>query len=502
MGKASLLPGDVVVVTGGARGVTAAVSIAVAKSYGCKLLLLGRSAAPAGGARVARGLTEESAIKKAYADHLEGSATPRVLQDEYRRVIADREVRATLEQIEATGAEVMYRSLDVRDVEAVTAAIAEARANFGPIRGIIHGAGVLQDRLIEDKTAEQFDAVFSTKVGGFNALLHAVAKDDLKVIVAFSSTTGRFGRKGQIAYAAANEVLNKLAQQEAHQRKNCRVLSMNWGPWEGGMVTPQLRRLFENEGVGLIPLQAGADYLVREMSTPAGGPVEILILGPGSKDVSSKFRIQNSEMKATHSGQMVVAFERVVDVETHGVLRSHVIKGKAVVPAALIVEWLAHGAMHENPGMVFHGFEELRITKGMVLAPREALAIRVMAGAGVSRDGMEYVPVELRSGVGAGGAGVLHARAMMVLTGQLPGAVASKAPAVDQAYSSGENVYGDGRLFHGVDLQGIKKVLGWSEEGMSRDDCAVGSGTWDVDAGRRCGQGGWRIRWRWMVRFS
>ena len=75
-------------------------------------------------------------------------------------------------------------------------------------------------------------------------------------------------------------MLNKLAQQEARRRPGCRVLSINWGPWEGGMVTPALRRIFENEGVGLIPLQAGADYLMRELATPSGGPVEIVILGP------------------------------------------------------------------------------------------------------------------------------------------------------------------------------------------------------------------------------
>ncbi|HUO09663.1 MAG TPA: SDR family NAD(P)-dependent oxidoreductase [Phycisphaerae bacterium] len=473
VGKTSLTADDVVVVTGGARGVTAAVSIALAKEYQCKLLLLGRSAAPGVEDAWLAGLSSEAEIKKAIASHLKGSATPRAVEEQYRRVMADREVRATLSQIEAAGAKVIYRSLDVRDAAAVSDAINDARKNVGPIRGIIHGAGVLQDRLIEHKTPEQFDEVFSTKVGGFNSLLQAVKNDDLKVIVAFSSTTGRFGRKGQVAYAAANEVLNKLAQQEAHQRPKCRVLSMNWGPWEGGMVTPQLRRVFESEGVGLIPLQAGADYLVREMSTPAGGPVEILILGPlgsaGHSNGASTNGRANGAAKH-HAALSTVAFEREVSIESHPVLKSHVIKGKAVVPAALMVEWLAHGAMHENPGLLFHGFEEFRVLKGITLERGRSVTVQVLTAPAVHCDGFEVVSTELRSG------GTVHARAMIVLASQLPHGKASGMPAANRAYSSGKDaIYSDGRLFHGKGLQAIRSVAGWSEEGIVAEIAAAAS---------------------------
>jgi acyl transferase domain-containing protein/NAD(P)-dependent dehydrogenase (short-subunit alcohol dehydrogenase family) len=447
---------DVVVITGGARGVTAAVSIAVARAFACKLLLLGRSPMPASEPEWLAGIPDEASIKKACLENLKGKITPRILDEYYGRVAAEREIRATLAAIRDAGGEVYYRSLDVRDAAAVRTAIDEARIKLGPVRGLIHGAGVLRDRLIEHKTAEQFEDVYSTKVGGFNALLEAVRQDDLKVIVAFSSTTGRFGRKGQVAYAAANEVLNKLAQQEAHQRPDCRVLSMNWGPWEGGMVTPQLRRVFESEGVGLIPLQAGADYLVREMSTPAGGPVEILILGPQPRPRSSGNGLGHA--RADAAPPMVVAFERTLDVASHPVLRSHVIKGKAVLPTALIIEWLAHAAMHENPGLFFHGFDDLRIFKGITLEPAESLTIRVLAGPAVARDSLDVVPVEMRTG------NAVRARASILLAAQLPAASPAPPPAAAQPCTG--NLYHDGRLFHGPDLHGIKMVDGWSEEGL------------------------------------
>src|SRR5439155_23025842 len=105
-------------------------------------------------------------------------------------------------------------------------------------------------------------------------LLDLLAYAELKALVLFSSTTARFGRTGQAAYACANEVLNKTAQVEARRRPGCRVVSVNWGPWDGGMVTPPLRKVFEAEGVGLIPLLEGAVFLVQELNA-AGRPIEV-----------------------------------------------------------------------------------------------------------------------------------------------------------------------------------------------------------------------------------
>jgi hypothetical protein len=202
------------------------------------------------------------------------------------------------------------------------------------------------------------------------------------------------------------------------------------------------------------------------MATPAGGPVEILILGPEPKSNGSSNG--KGHTPAPNAASMVVAFERTLDIESHQVLRSHIIKGKAVLPTALIIEWLAHGAMHENPGLLFHGFDDLRIFKGITLKQKETLPIRVLAGPATSHDGVEIVPAELRSGA------ILHARASIILTSQIPAATAAAAPLADQPYScSNDNIYADGRLFHGPDLQAIKAIQGWSDEGMIADSAAA-----------------------------
>src|SRR5205823_10904064 len=105
--------------------------------------------------------------------------------------------------------------------------------------------------------------------------------DPVRLVVVFSSSTGRFGRAGQVAYAAANEAVNKLAQAQSRRRPGCRVVAVNWGPWDGGMVNPALRGMFAAEGIGLIPLAAGARHLLREI-TATDGAAEVVVLGEGS----------------------------------------------------------------------------------------------------------------------------------------------------------------------------------------------------------------------------
>ena len=278
-GRLPLEAGDLVVITGGARGITAHVAAALARACRPSLLLLGRTEIGEAEPEWLTGLCEPTDIKHAIAARRSGTdpLTPQELERRARTLLAAREVRANIERIRHFGGEVLYHSVDIRDAAKVADVVEVARARFGQVRGLIHAAGVLADRLIEDKTDAQFTDVFSTKVDGLNSLLGAIDGDEVRVMSLFSSSTGRFGRKGQIDYAAANEVLNKVAHQQARARPQCRVLSLNWGPWDGGMVTPRIRRVFEDEGIGLIPVEAGARHLVRELATPIDGPVEVVI---------------------------------------------------------------------------------------------------------------------------------------------------------------------------------------------------------------------------------
>ena len=276
---APLHKGDIVIVTGGARGVTAETAVALAQTFSPTLVLLGRSPPPSREPAWLLPLTEESEIKRALVTQMNGQATPKDIGERTRTLVANREMLRTIERIEKAGAKVVYRQVDVRDPRAVHAVVAEIRKDLGPIKGLVHGAGVLADRLIEDKTVEQFETVYATKVASLRVLLDALKDDDLSVLALFSSSTGRFGRTGQVDYAVANEVLNKLAQRESRVRPHCRVVAFNWGPWDGGMVNASLKKIFENEGVGLIPLQPGAAFFIREICQPVDRPVEVVVIG-------------------------------------------------------------------------------------------------------------------------------------------------------------------------------------------------------------------------------
>ncbi|SFE40923.1 polyketide-type polyunsaturated fatty acid synthase PfaA [Actinopolyspora alba] len=172
-----------------------------------------------------------------------------------------------------------YMRVDVRDENAVRTALADVRQQWGPITGVVHAAGVLNDQRVEDKTEGQFEAVFSTKVDGLRALLDATREDPLRLLCVFSSVVAATGNAGQCDYAMANETLNHVLATEQNARPDAVVRSLLWGPWEGGMVTPELAEVFRLGGVDLIPLRDGARVFARELSAPADDPRVLLTAG-------------------------------------------------------------------------------------------------------------------------------------------------------------------------------------------------------------------------------
>ena len=468
-------PKDVVLVTGGARGVTAEAAAAIAEAFGCTLVLTGRTPPPGVEPDWLAGLASEAELKGAIAEKLGAEAGPRQIGEQYQKIVAQREVRRTLKRIETSGAKVAYFPVDVGDGKAVADLLHQVRVKFGAISALVHGAGVLADRRIEDLSTSDFDRVYNTKVEGLRNLLDLLSQEDLKALVLFSSITARNGRTGQLAYAAANEVLNKTAQVEARKRPGCRVVSINWGPWEGGMVTPALRKQFESEGVGLIPLIEGGLFLVHELNA-SGKAVEVLALGkhrpgsgsgaisvPGSRPASGTVAYPVvSPPNTTPNVDLVAVFDRTIDVESHPILRSHVLDSRAVLPIALHIEFLAHAALHGHPGLVFHGFNELRITQAVKLDADDSLALRAYAGKAVKQDKFFIVPVELR-GKPKDGREVLKSRAEIVLVAALPKPPAADRPPTAPPYPHSVEIAYREYLFHGPELHGIASITGASE---------------------------------------
>jgi acyl transferase domain-containing protein/NAD(P)-dependent dehydrogenase (short-subunit alcohol dehydrogenase family) len=346
---ALLPPNPVILATGGARGVTAACLQELAKTFRPRLVLFGRTPL-ADEPAATRACLDAASIQNALLTSFreEGRpVSPLALKAQAAEVLATREVRGTLATLEQAGAQVRYFPVDVRDSNAVDAALAEVRREWGPIHGIIHAAGVLADKLIADLAPEQFEAVFSTKVAGLRALLDATAQDPIAVLCVFSSVAARYGNRGQAAYAMANEVLNRVAQAEAQRRGGaCIVRSINWGPWDSGMVTPALAKHFAAMNVPLIELTAGARAFVKELVS-AGSEVEVVIGGP----------------VPAHPAELQVRIQSA----THPHLNDHVIQDVPVLPLVEAVGLMLRAADEQGRMPQPPGCTDVKVLRGIRL---------------------------------------------------------------------------------------------------------------------------------------
>ncbi len=271
-----------VLLTGGARGITAAVAMELARRYQPNLILVGRSPLPEESeATDTAGITAASELKAALIARLrrEGRpASPAIVESAYQRLLQDREIRSSIERLRQSGARVHYYQADVRDESALSAVLEDAYRRFGTIDGVIHGAGVIQDKLIRDKTPESYDRVFGTKVESALILSRRLKFEQLKFCVFFASVAGRFGNRGQSDYAAANEVLSKLAV-HLDRRWPGRVVSIAWGPWSTIGMVSELEKHLGQRGLQMIPPDVGPLFLDEELRLGHKGESEVVIAG-------------------------------------------------------------------------------------------------------------------------------------------------------------------------------------------------------------------------------
>jgi acyl transferase domain-containing protein/NAD(P)-dependent dehydrogenase (short-subunit alcohol dehydrogenase family) len=464
--RLELTPADVVVVSGGARGVTASAAKALAENTPCILALLGRSPAPQAEPQWLVSLEDEHQIKQAILERqFSGQRpSPRDIEQAYRFWRANRQIQTTLSELKQLGASAHYYSTDVTDADAVQHCMELIKGELGEIKALIHGAGVLEDRLIVDKQQAQFEKVYNTKVGGLRNLLAALDIHKLNYLVLFSSISARLGNQGQVDYAMANEVLNKTAHQYACLNPHCKVISIAWGPWDGGMVTPSLKRNFLRHHVGLIPPVLGAAAMIAEMSNRFGSDIEVVIDAPQDGPVIKAFDRQ----PLTETSTLSVTCKREVDVDRHPVLQSHLLDGRPVVPFALITEWLAHSALHANPGLYLHGMDNLRLFNGITL-DHQKRTICLMAGKASRSGAMFEVDVEIRDDSMTGINNRIHSSARAILAERLP----MPPPFVENGHfkrngctPSVTEIY-EKVLFHGHDLRGIQEIIRLSEKGIS-----------------------------------
>ncbi|MBB6107928.1 polyketide-type polyunsaturated fatty acid synthase PfaA [Mucilaginibacter lappiensis] len=266
---------SVVIVFGGAQGITSELMIHFAKDYPCTYILVGRSADPRkAGASAADSLESKDEIR-AYVIKQGVIKKPAEIEQETARIYKNNQVMRTIAQMEAGGSTVVYKSLDLCDEPRLSSFIDDTYEIYGRIDGVVHGAGLLEDKLFQSKTPESFGRVFDTKVKPLRILAEQL-RPETQFVILFSSIASVYGNRGQTDYAAANSVLDKYAW-ALNKRINGKVMSINWGPWKGaGMVSPTLEKEYERRGIALIPLQHGREIFLNELKY--GKESQVLIM--------------------------------------------------------------------------------------------------------------------------------------------------------------------------------------------------------------------------------
>lgn len=348
---------SVFLVSGGAKGITAKCAIRLAQHHPCKFILLGRSELINKEPDWAKDCFDEPALKKRIMEHLLSlfeKPTPMNVQKLYNKITSSREIKHTLEAIQQAGGHAEYLAVDVTDAHALKQKLAVVVDSTGPITGIIHGAGNLADKLIEKKTEQDFEKVYTAKVKGLENLLSCVKPSQLEYLVLFSSITGFYGNIGQTDYAIANEILNKSAHQVKRRYPECHVVAINWGGWDSGMVSPELKKEFARRGIDIIPVEVGTQMLVNELHPANRGTAQVII---GSPLVPPPVPL-DPELR-THR------IRRQLSLEANPFLKDHVIADKPVLPATCAVSWIVDSCEQIYPGYRFFSNTDFRVLKGI-----------------------------------------------------------------------------------------------------------------------------------------
>ncbi len=440
-------PDDLFLVSGGARGITAACVVGMTRRFRCGFVLLGRTPLTPQ-PDWADPTLDDAALKQRIAATLTARGErplPAAIQRIWRDLRACAEIEATLQAVADAGGHARYVCADVADAPSLRAALGAV----GPITGVIHGAGALADRRIEQKTGADFDAVCGPKIAGLRNLLAVAPPAGLRYLVLFSSAAGFYGNVGQSDYAIANEILNKAAYQLQREHPACRVIALDWGPWDGGMVTPALKALFAQRRIDVIPIDGGVEVLLAALTVER--PAVQFVVGSPMRAAPAPL---DSALRQRHSW-------RQLSLAANPFLHDHMIGAHAVLPATAAAAWMITGCEQLHPGYRLRRCDGFQVLKGIVFDAQlaERYRLELVETAKDEAQGIVRLDAQVTSTTAAGRPRY-HYRAAIELGRDVsaPPLLAGFDPNA-QSVADGAQFYSDGTLFHGPRLRGVTQVL-------------------------------------------
>ena len=242
-----LHPGDVVVMSGGATGISAHLARSLAP-FMPRLVFLGRTSLDQG--------IDSASPSPAPLSSKTTTSDPRVS-----------EIAQTLADLQSAGIEATYHTCDVTDAKAVRAVMAEVVSRYGKIDGIVHGAGVRRDGFLSRMTPDDLSVVADIKFLGAWNLFSAAEGAGLRFFVGLSSAAAIQGNPGQANYAAANRMMSALLSHLHRKNGTIRFKALMLPPVEGaGMAEdPEVREMLRRRGVDYIHVNELAGLFCREL---------------------------------------------------------------------------------------------------------------------------------------------------------------------------------------------------------------------------------------------
>jgi enediyne polyketide synthase len=351
--------GDVLLVTGGGKGITAEAALGLAQDTGAALALMGRSE-PA----------------------------------------SDPELAMNLERMRAQGISFEYVRADVTAADEVKAAVDQVRRKLGPVTAILHGAGRNEPRSLVDLDESTFRRTLAPKLDGLRTVLTAVGSDPLKLLITFGSIIGRAGLRGEGDYATANDWMTDLTHRYAADHPETRCLALEWSVWSGAGMGDKLGVLeaLMRDGISPIPVAEGVGILKALLADPTTpGTVVIAGRAEGLPTITMEQRELPLGRFLERPKVFYSGVELVVDSDLTPAgdlyLGDHLLDGDLLFPAVLGMEAMsqAAGALTGHDGVP--RLDDVEFLRPIVVPVDGSTTLRVA----VLADGPNVVRAALRS---------------------------------------------------------------------------------------------------------
>ncbi|GAB7045919.1 type I polyketide synthase [Catenuloplanes indicus] len=336
---------DVLLVTGGGKGITAECALAIAEDTGAALALLGRS----------------------------DPAT-------------DADLAANLERITAAGVRMRYARADVTDGAQVRDAVARLTAELGPVTAVLHGAGRNEPAAMTGLDMDAFRRTLAPKIDGLRAVLAAVDPGRLRLLVTLGSIIGRSGLRGEAHYATANDWLADLTAEVGREHPGCRSLCLEWSVWSGVGMGERLSVVesLTREGVTPVTPEQGLAVLRRLLADPqAPGTVVISGRAEGIDTIRRHLpplplsRFVERPLIRYHGVELVSEAELNVGVDRY--LADHDLDGNLLFPAVFGMEAMAQVAAAVTGVQAVPVIERAEFLRPIIVPPHGRLRIRIAA---------------------------------------------------------------------------------------------------------------------------